>query len=256
MGEKAGVLKKNFKDYYSRQAEEYSKYRPAYPDELFEFLNSISIGHDIAVDCATGSGQAAKGLANYFKEVIALDASEAQIKNAHPVSNVKYKIAKAEDTGLEDETADLVTIATAIHWIDDEVFFDEVKRILKKGGVIAVWTYSTKCEIDPEIDNLVNSFSERVLEEHWDIGIKKIGSFEEMNFPFEKIPSPNFEIKREWTREEYLNYIYTWSSTHNYIETHNSNPIDLLRDEIKYLWNDKDKKEVIWRIQMKAGRNN
>ncbi|MDQ3194573.1 MAG: hypothetical protein M3P82_06195 [Bacteroidota bacterium] len=43
-------MKKNFKDYYSKQAEEYSKYRPDYPRELFEFLNSIISGNDLAVD--------------------------------------------------------------------------------------------------------------------------------------------------------------------------------------------------------------
>ncbi len=98
-------MKKNFKDYYSKQAEEYSKYRPDYPRELFEFLNSIISGNDLAVDCATGNGQAAKGLSEYFKEVIALDASEAQINSAHRVSNVEYKIAKAEATGLGDKSA-------------------------------------------------------------------------------------------------------------------------------------------------------
>ena len=63
--------------------------------------------------------KAAKGLSEYFKEVISLDASEAQINSAHRVSNVEYKIAKAEATGLGDKSADLVTIATAIHSLNE-----------------------------------------------------------------------------------------------------------------------------------------
>ncbi|MEO8665454.1 MAG: class I SAM-dependent methyltransferase [Ignavibacteria bacterium] len=247
-------MKKDFKDYYSRQAEEYSRYRPTYPDKLFEYLKSVVYGHELAVDCATGSGQAAKGLAKYFNEVIALDASEAQIKNAYEIPNVKYKIATAEETGLKKDSADLVTIATAIHWIDTDLFYKETERILKDNGVIAVWTYGITCDIDPETDNIVNNFSERILEEHWDIHIKKILSFEEMKFPFKRVPSPEFKIRREWTREEYLNYIYTWSSVHKFIESHNSNPMDLLREELKDVWDENLRKEIIWNIQMKAGR--
>jgi methylase of polypeptide subunit release factors len=65
-----------FKNYFSDDSKEYSKYRPSYPGALFEFLSSVTPGHDLAWDCATGSGQAALGLVKYFNQVIATDASE------------------------------------------------------------------------------------------------------------------------------------------------------------------------------------
>ncbi|MDQ3194574.1 MAG: class I SAM-dependent methyltransferase [Bacteroidota bacterium] len=167
-------------------------------------------------------------MSEYFKEVIALDASEAQINSAHRVSNVEYKIAKAEATGLGDKSADLVTIATAIHWMETDLFYTEARRILKDDGVIAVWTYSTKCEIDSETDNLINGFSEKVLNEHWDPDIKKVWNFEEIEFPFIRIPAPDFKIRRVWTLEEFLNYIFTWSSLQKYIEIHNSIRLNFL----------------------------
>lgn len=242
----------NFKDYYSRQSEEYSKYRPTYPTELFQFLNSICKQHNIALDCATGNGQAAIGLAKYFDNVIALDASEAQIKNAFKDPKVEYKVAKAEDTKLPSASVDLLTIATAIHWVDLKLFYTEVKRLLKSSGVIAVWTYGTENTINSEVDEAVLKFSNDVLNVHWDRGIEQVWKFEELEFPFKEIPSPEFEIVKEWTCDEFLNYIYTWSSVHKYIVTHNENPVEMLNDKLKKVWGE-DKREVRWKIKMKVG---
>lgn len=243
----------NFKDYYSKQAVEYSKFRPTYPDELFQYLNSITDTHNLALDCATGNGQAARGLAKYFKKIIAIDASNAQIRNAYKLHNIEYKVAKAESTGLESKSVDLVTIATAVHWVDAALFYEEVRRVLNNTGVIAVWTYSTTTLINSEIDEVVNSFSERILNDHWDDGIKKVWSFDELEFPFEQIPSTDFYIKREWTYKDYINYIYTWSSVQKFIEVNNYNPAELLQNDLKNVWGN-EKRDVLWTIKMKAGR--
>ena len=85
-----------FNDYFSTQAEEYAKYRPEYPAELFEYLASLVNEHNTAWDSATGSGQAAQGLVNYFDKVIATDASESQIMHAHPHDKIEYRIAPSE----------------------------------------------------------------------------------------------------------------------------------------------------------------
>jgi hypothetical protein len=62
--------KNNFKDHFSVNSEKYRKYRPDYPAVLFKSLSSITPGHDLAGDCATGSGQAAHGLVKYFHKVM------------------------------------------------------------------------------------------------------------------------------------------------------------------------------------------
>ena len=68
-----------FKDHFSRQAADYSRYRPGYPDELIAYVASLAPRRTLAVDCATGNGQAAVALAEHFDEVLAVDASEAQL---------------------------------------------------------------------------------------------------------------------------------------------------------------------------------
>ena len=56
----------SFEDHFSRQAADYARFRPNYPAALFEFLAELTPDRRRAWDCATGSGQAALGLAGYF----------------------------------------------------------------------------------------------------------------------------------------------------------------------------------------------
>ena len=90
-----------FKDHFSRQVDEYAKFRPSYPRKLFDYLGSIAPSRQLAWDCGTGNGQAAIGLASVFDRVIATDASEKQISNAQPHERVEYRVAPAENSGID-----------------------------------------------------------------------------------------------------------------------------------------------------------
>ena len=108
----------NFKDYFSKQASDYTRYRPHYPEALFEYLATLVSSHQRAWDCATGSGQAALGLTPYFKEIIATDASEKQIANVFEHEKITYLIAPAEKTEIESNSVDLIVVAQALHWFE------------------------------------------------------------------------------------------------------------------------------------------
>ncbi len=131
-----------FNDYFSENSEEYRKFRPTYPAELFSYLASLSNHHHRVWDCATGTGQSARSLSNYFSEIIATDASKTQIENAIETSGVTYRIAKAEKSGIESNSIDLITVAQALHWFNMDAFSKEANRVLKNGGIIAVWSYN------------------------------------------------------------------------------------------------------------------
>ncbi len=66
------------KDLFSDQAKRYAKFRPSYPQELFDYIISFVTEQNTAWDCATGNGQSASVLSNYFEKVEATDISEAQ----------------------------------------------------------------------------------------------------------------------------------------------------------------------------------
>ena len=144
----------SFKDYSSAQATDYSRYRPHYPRGLFDYLASLCGERDLAWDCGTGNGQAAVELARHFRRVVATDPSAKQLAEsvAHP--KVEYRRAPAEASGLDDYSANLVTVAQAFHWFDQPKFFAEVRRVTKPGGVLAVWCYEFAV-VDENVDATV-----------------------------------------------------------------------------------------------------
>jgi ubiquinone/menaquinone biosynthesis C-methylase UbiE len=146
-----------FKDHFSKQAADYAKFRPRYPKELFRRLASIAPDTQLAWDCATGTGQAAIELAEFFDRVIATDASEKQIANAERHPRVEYRAATAEESGLDAASVDLVTVAQALHWFDLDRFYAEVRRVLKPQGLLAATAYKL-AKISPEIDLIVNHY--------------------------------------------------------------------------------------------------
>src|SRR6185369_7699774 len=116
-----------------------ARHRPQYPKELFSYLRQICAEHNFAWDCATGNGQAAVSLAKYFAHVEATDVSAEQIEHGLVHPNVHYSVSPAEHTPFHDQSFDLITVATAVHWFDQPQFFREVDRVLKPSGVLAIW---------------------------------------------------------------------------------------------------------------------
>jgi ubiquinone/menaquinone biosynthesis C-methylase UbiE len=175
------------------------------------------------------------------------------IANAIPVSNAEYRVALAEESGLDSGCADIVTVATAIHWLDTARFYPEVRRVLKPGGVIAVWSYA-ESKISDVIDNLMLHFADDLVGKHWPVGIDKARNFDEaIALPFETIIPPRFVIEKTWTAEQYMNYLFTWSSVQNYIRENDADPVDLIRSELLILWGS-DERKVKWDLKMKVGR--
>src|SRR5438045_6374447 len=93
-----------FKDHFSKQAADYAKFRPRYPQELFTYLGSMAPSHQVAWDCGTGNGQAAVALASVFDRVIATDASETQIANAQSHERMAFRVAHADNSRIASET--------------------------------------------------------------------------------------------------------------------------------------------------------
>src|SRR4051812_45308601 len=135
-------MEPQFKDNFSAQSADYAKFRPRYPESLFEYLAGLCRQHKTAWDCATGNGQCAVSLVRFFDQVIATDLSQKQLDNAPPAPGITYELAPAEASGLEPASMDLITVAQALHWFRLEEFWSEVRRVLRPNGIVAVWCYA------------------------------------------------------------------------------------------------------------------
>lgn len=132
---------------FETQAVAYAAHRPDYPPELFEtvlaYADKFGTGkRELAVDVATGSGQAAAALARRFARVVGTDVQRAQLAQAPPVPNCEWREAPAERLPLGDTSADIVTVAQALHWFDLPRFYAEAARVLKPAGTFASWGYA------------------------------------------------------------------------------------------------------------------
>ena len=244
-----------FRDHFSATAADYARYRPDYPDRLFAYLARLAPGRDRAWDCATGSGQAARGLARRFDEVVATDASERQIASARPYRGVRYRVAPAEESGLEDRSVDLVTVAQALHWFDLPRFWEEVRRVLVARGVVAVWSYDL-VSISDRVDHVVDRLYRGIVGPYWppERALVELG-YRSLDFPFAEETPPAFRMEKRWSLGDLVGYLGTWSAAKRYREALGSDPIDLVRGDLAEAWGEPGRvRRAFWDLSLRVGR--
>lgn len=241
------------KDNFSSQSSQYAKFRPKYPQELYDFLLSYVSETKTAWDCATGNGQVATVLAKHFEQVYATDISEKQLANAPQISNIKYKIERAEHTDFRDNSFDLITVAQAIHWFKFDEFYAEVKRTLKPNGLFAVIGYGIM-HITPQIDEVVHYLYQDILGDFWDVERRYIeDNYLNISFPFKEIDSPKLEITAQWNFDQLIGYLETWSALQHYIKAKETNPMAIVYNDLKQAWGNSNTHEIHFPLLLKVG---
>lgn len=245
----------SFKDHFSGHAEAYARYRPDYPGELFAYLASLPPTRALALDCATGNGQAALGLARHFEWVVASDGSLAQLRKAQLHPRVSYIANLAERPALRSGCVDLVVAAQAAHWFDHERFHPQAQRVLRPGGVIAVWTYGL-AQVDAEVDAVVEHFYREIVGPYWPPERRYVVScYRELPFPWQELEPPAFQLQRSWNLETFIGYIGTWSAVQRYAKARGENPLPALQARLASVWNSGGTpRSVTWRLHLRVGR--
>lgn len=246
---------KDFEDYFSGHSDTYARYRPRYPSELFAYLASITPDHALAWDCATGNGQAALELTQFFQHVIATDASAEQLAHAFVHDQIEYRQEVAEETDLDSGSIDLVTVAVAVHWFDQAHFHEEVKRVLKPGGVLAVWTYYAPI-ITPELDKLLDHLNNQILKAYWPDKIHYLREgYRTLSFPFQELQPPSFETQAEWSLEELAGFVSSWSASQNYKARQGHHAIEEIWAELQDAWGPPRRKRLVrWPLHLRVGK--
>lgn len=245
----------SFKDHFSGHASSYARYRPGYPDALFDYLATLTSGRQLALDVATGSGQAALGLARYFERVIAIDGSLEQLRHARTHERITYVCNVAECVAVQDSRVDLLVAAQAVHWFDHARFYAEARRVLHRAGAIVVWTYGL-AQVSAHVDACVRDFYANVVGQYWPPERRYIeAAYRTLPFPFAEQAAPELAVRQRWDLDTFVSYLATWSAVQRYIKAVGHDPLSQLREQLLEDWNSPEQlRSVVWPLHLRVGR--
>ncbi len=127
-------------------AEEYDRYRPGYPDELFATIHARlglpELPH--VADLGAGTGRASLAMAALGWRVTAIEPGRPMLDQLRARASDDGLVlatvqASAEETGLDPASVDLATAGQAVHWFDRERAVAEMARIVRPGGGVALF---------------------------------------------------------------------------------------------------------------------
>jgi SAM-dependent methyltransferase len=241
-----------FKDHFSQRSENYAASRPDYPPELASFLAQAAPGRELALDCGCGTGQLSVQLAECFERVIATDASARQIAAASPRPRVIYRVAPAEASGLEPRSADLIAAAQAAHWFEMGAFYEEARRVAKPGALLALIAYGV-LHVEGDAEPAIQDFYWKTLATFWPPERRHVEvGYRSLPFPFEEIAIPPMEIRRLWTREQFMHYVETWSAVREAEKAGQRALVDAFAAQLVPLWPDNERCKIRWPLTVRA----
>lgn len=135
---------------FSDRVDDYVRYRPDYPPALLDWLQreqGVDAGWRVA-DVGAGTGISSKMFLDTGYRVTAVEPNAPMRAAAehwlHTYENFDAVDGKADATGLPDASVELVTVAQAFHWFDEAATRREFARILRPGGLAAIWWNSRR----------------------------------------------------------------------------------------------------------------
>lgn len=242
-------------DLFSAHAATYAQFRPVYPQELYDFLLPLVTEKKAAWDCGCGNGQVAVVLADYFEHVEATDLSKKQLHHALLKPNIEYRVASAENTTIESNFVNLITVGQAVHWFDFEKFYLEVNRVSAPNAILALWCYSLM-EVNNEIDAIIHEFYFNTLgNQYWNPARNYIDQhYKTIPFPFEEIEAPEFAINVSWDLPQLIGYLNSWSAVQHYIQKNGLNPVVALSSKLENAWGSDTLKNIRFPLFLRVGK--
>jgi SAM-dependent methyltransferase len=245
----------SFKDHFSAIAARYAAYRPRYPDALVDALAERADTGGVVWDVGCGNGQLSVALAERFRRVIATDPAQAQLDRAIAHPRVEYRRASAEDSGLSGASVSLVVAAQAAHWFDWPRFLAEVERVAVPGALVALVSYGNLVVGGGAAGAEIERFREGAAGRYWPPERRHVESgYRDLVMPWPEVEAPPLEMTAEWTRDELVGYVSSWSATARLVEAEGTGPFDAFRAALAAAWPDDERRLVRWPLLVRLAR--
>jgi SAM-dependent methyltransferase len=180
---------------FTDRAAAYVAGRPSYPPAALDAIVAgfFDLGSVTVADLGAGTGISSRLLAQRGVRVVAVEPNAAMRAAAEPALNVTWVDARAEDTGLDEASIDIVTAFQAFHWFDYAATLREIVRILRPGGRAAL-VYNER----DESDAFTRAYSEIVREFMTDDTERRRSAGRDVFFAFDGWHQPRtIEVRNE-----------------------------------------------------------
>lgn len=233
----------------------YSKFRPVYPRKvettIITYMRSEgSLNFNTVLDVACGSGQGTFLLCNTFQNVIGLDISQMQIEQAEQkrknqgMENVMFMVGDAHNLPIESSSVDLLTCATAWHWLDSAAFYAEAKRVLKPRGCVAVYGHGVRVEDNRRIRNAFDKFDEELFQYDCfaEQNLHVLNNYASVSLPFLNTQRIELDFSQEASIDMLLGFFSSVSMYKVYSEKY---PENMLMQKIRANYEKEDGKHDV-----------
>lgn len=128
-------------DQWAALAQEYASHRSGYSHELYDTIAEFGLRRGATIlDVGCGTGIACEPFAMNGFPVTGVDSSEAMLAAASQrLPSATFVKGEAEALPFPNERFDVVISAQTFHWVDRARALAEAGRVLRHGGIIAVW---------------------------------------------------------------------------------------------------------------------
>lgn len=192
----------------------YDESRPSFHGEALARFHASSpqVLYQKALDVGCGTGQSSVALAEWSKEVVAIDSAQAMINYAHKNEKVSYILADAENLPFTEAEFDLVFVASSLHWFEKRKFLNQVQKVLKSGGIFLVYDSFVSEGLSEEFSK---AYSARFPRPFQDVKYNQ-AELDFFNLTFVKLHSYKFET--QMTAEGITKYFFNLSNVSAAIE--------------------------------------
>lgn len=126
---------------FGNLSKHYDEARQDFPDEVIQFFWSlVKNPHPSVLDLGCGTGISTRQLLRAGVQLLGSDKDPEMIKvaNEKGPADITYVVAPANHTLFADMQFDVITAFSAFHWFSDKESVNEIRRILKPGGIFFV----------------------------------------------------------------------------------------------------------------------
>ena len=141
---------------WSGLSETYHNIRPIPPTAIIKIILSwLQKDVDTVVDVGCGTGLSTTIWEDFAKHIVGIEPNDDMRATAEKnacSSRIVFQKGFSNETKLPSDYADVITVAQAFHWMDIDSTLPEFYRLLKPGGVLAIYDFAYPPLLDWEIE--------------------------------------------------------------------------------------------------------